>query len=103
MQVAAGIVGGPPLPPGTTPFQYTVNAQGRLIDPKQFGDIIVKTGADGSVTRVKDVARVELGAADYTHQHALQRPARRWASPFSSCPAPTPSPPPTPSTRRWRS
>jgi multidrug efflux pump len=66
VQVAAGIVGGPPLPPGTVPFQYTVNAEGRLVDPKQFADIIIKTGADGSLTRVKDVARVELGAADYT-------------------------------------
>jgi multidrug efflux pump len=66
LQVAAGIVGGQPLPPGTAPFQYTVNAQGRLIEPAQFGEIIVKTGADGSVTRVKDIARVELGASDYT-------------------------------------
>jgi hydrophobe/amphiphile efflux-1 (HAE1) family protein len=66
VQVAAGIVGGPPLPPGKVPFQYTVNTQGRLIDPKQFGEIIIKTGADGSLTRVKDVARVELGAADYS-------------------------------------
>jgi hydrophobe/amphiphile efflux-1 (HAE1) family protein len=66
VQVAAGIVGGPPLPAGTTAFQYTVNAQGRLVDPKQFADIIIKTGTDGSITRVKDVARVELGAADYT-------------------------------------
>ncbi len=66
VQVAAGIVGAPPLPAGTTPFQYTISAQGRLVEPKQFGEIVVKTGADGSVTRVKDVARVELGAADYT-------------------------------------
>jgi hydrophobe/amphiphile efflux-1 (HAE1) family protein len=66
VQVAAGIVGGPPLPAGAAPFQYTVNAQGRLVDPKQFGEIIIKTGADGSITRVKDVARIELGAADYT-------------------------------------
>ena len=77
MQVAAGIVGGPPLPAGTAPFQYTVNAQGRLTDPKQFGEIIIKTGADGSVTRVKDVARVELAAADYSTTTHLQRPARR--------------------------
>ena len=56
----------PPLPKGTAQFQYTVNTQGRLVDPKQFGEIIIKTGADGSITRVKDVARVELGAADYS-------------------------------------
>jgi hydrophobe/amphiphile efflux-1 (HAE1) family protein len=66
VQVAAGIVGAAPLPPGRTSFQYTVSAQGRLIEPKEFGEIVVKTGADGSVTRLRDVARVELGAADYT-------------------------------------
>ena len=74
VQVAAGIVGGQPLPPGTAPFQYTVNAQGRLTDPSEFGEIVIKTGADGRVTRVKDVARVELGAADYsttTHFNGL--------------------------------
>jgi hydrophobe/amphiphile efflux-1 (HAE1) family protein len=76
VQVAAGIVGGPPLPAGTTAFQYTVNAQGRLVDPKQFGDIILKTGTDGSIVRVKDVARVELGAADYsTATHYNGKPA----------------------------
>jgi multidrug efflux pump len=66
VQVAAGIVGGPPLPPGTTKFQYTVNALGRLTHPEQFADIIVKTGGEGRVTRLQDVARIELGAADYT-------------------------------------
>jgi hydrophobe/amphiphile efflux-1 (HAE1) family protein len=74
VQVAAGVVGGPPLPNGTTAFQYTVSAQGRLVDPQQFANIIIKTGADGSLTRVKDVARVELGAADYsttTHFNGL--------------------------------
>jgi len=66
VQVAAGIVGGPPLPPGTTKFQYTVSAMGRLSDEKEFGDIVVKTGENGQITHVRDVARVELGAADYT-------------------------------------
>jgi multidrug efflux pump len=66
VQVAAGVVGGPPLPPGTTQFQYTVSALGRLTDPQQFADIVVKTGGDGRLTRVRDVARVELGAADYS-------------------------------------
>jgi hydrophobe/amphiphile efflux-1 (HAE1) family protein len=65
VQVAAGLVGGPPLPPDTTQFQYTVNALGRLSDPEEFADIVVKTGEDGRTTRVRDVARVELGAADY--------------------------------------
>jgi multidrug efflux pump len=66
VQVAAGVVGAQPLPPHTTAFQLTVNAQGRLTDPAQFAEIIVKTGADGSVTRIRDIARVELGAADYS-------------------------------------
>ncbi|HVU64734.1 MAG TPA: multidrug efflux RND transporter permease subunit [Phycisphaerales bacterium] len=66
VQVAAGIVGGAPLPPGTAPFQYSVNAQGRLTEPEQFGEIIVKTAPDGSVTRLRDVATIELGAADYS-------------------------------------
>ena len=66
VQVAAGIVGGPPLPAGKVPFQYAINALGRLVHPQQFGEIVVKTGADGSVTQVKDVARVDLGAANYT-------------------------------------
>ena len=76
VQVAAGIVGAPPLPAGRTPFQYTINAQGRLVEPQQFGDIVIKTGLDGSVTRLKDIARVDLGAADYTtNTHYDGRPA----------------------------
>ena len=66
VQVAAGIVGAPPVPKGATAFQYTVSTQGRLADEKEFGDIVIKTGADGQVTRVRDVARVELAARDYT-------------------------------------
>lgn len=66
IQVAAGTVGGPPLAAGTTKFEYTVNALGRLTDPKEFADIVVKTGANGQITYVRDVARVELGATDYT-------------------------------------
>ncbi len=66
VQVAAGIVGAPPVPKGATAFQYTVSTQGRLADEKEFGEIVIKTGADGQVTRVRDVARVELAARDYT-------------------------------------
>ncbi len=65
IQVAAGVVGGPPLPPGTSDFQYTVSALGRLTQPQEFAEIIVRTGAQGEITRLRDVARVELGAADY--------------------------------------
>ncbi|HEX3598805.1 MAG TPA: multidrug efflux RND transporter permease subunit [Lacipirellulaceae bacterium] len=76
VQVAAGIVGGPPLPAGKVPFQYTINAQGRLVEPQQFSEIVIKTGADGSVTRLKDIARIELGAADYTtNTHYNGKPA----------------------------
>jgi multidrug efflux pump len=76
VQVAAGIIGGPPVPLGKAPFQYTVNTQGRLVEPSQFANIVVKTGSDGRVTRLKDVARVELGAADYsTTTHFDGKPA----------------------------
>src|SRR3989454_901065 len=64
VQVAAGVIGQPPMAQGVA-FQLTVNAQGRLIDEEQFGDIVIKSGAEGQVTRVRDVARVELAARDY--------------------------------------
>ena len=68
VQVAAGQVGQAPTPKDQG-FQFNVTVQGRLSDPAQFGDIIIKTvGDDRSgmrVTRVKDVARVELGAQTY--------------------------------------
>lgn len=65
IQVAAGVIGGQPLPAGLAQFQYTVSAQGRLVTPEQFEDIVVKVGGDGRATYLRDVARVELGAADY--------------------------------------
>src|SRR5688572_22373727 len=65
LQIAAGSLGQPPAPRGTD-FQYTLVAQGRLLTVEQFGDVVVKTGPDGEVTRVRDVARVELGARDYS-------------------------------------
>jgi multidrug efflux pump len=64
VQVAAGALGQPPAPDGTE-FQFTLTAQGRLTKAEQFGDIVVRTGAVGDVIRVRDVARVELGARDY--------------------------------------
>jgi multidrug efflux pump len=66
VQVAAGIVGAPPVPENATAFQYTVNTLGRLADEAAFADIVIKTGANGQVTRVRDVARVQLAAKDYT-------------------------------------
>ena len=61
VQVAAGRIGQPPVPDGLN-FQYTINALGRLLEPEQFADIIVKTGDQGEITRVRDIGRVELGA-----------------------------------------
>src|SRR6266403_575527 len=61
VQVAAGQIGQPPVPRGQD-FQYTVSTLGRLVDADQFADIVLKTGADGEVTYLKDVARTELGA-----------------------------------------
>jgi HAE1 family hydrophobic/amphiphilic exporter-1 len=66
-QVTGGQVGAPPTPAGQA-FQYTVDVQGRLADPAAFGNIVVKavSGSGGQLTRVKDVARVELGAQTYS-------------------------------------
>src|SRR6266851_4898024 len=60
-----GRVGGEPIPPGQQ-FAYAVRAQGRLVSPEEFGDIVVRESPQGGVVRVKDVARVELGAQDYS-------------------------------------
>jgi HAE1 family hydrophobic/amphiphilic exporter-1 len=64
VQVAAGQIGQPPAPPGLE-FQYTVSVPGRLNDPEQFENIVVRTGDGGRLTRLKDIARVELGAQTY--------------------------------------
>jgi hydrophobic/amphiphilic exporter-1 (mainly G- bacteria), HAE1 family len=61
----AGQVGGEPVPKGQE-FTYSVRAQGRLSSPEEFGQIVVRETPDGGVVRVKDVARVELGAQDYS-------------------------------------
>ncbi|MDR7143999.1 efflux RND transporter permease subunit [Rhizobium sp. BE258] len=70
VQAAAGIIGASPSPQGVD-LQLNVNAQGRLRTPEEFGNIIVKTGANGQITRLRDVARIELGAADYTLRSLL--------------------------------
>ena len=70
VQAAAGVVGASPGLPGVD-LQLSVNAQGRLQTEEEFGDIIVKTGADGAVTRLRDMARIELGAADYALRSLL--------------------------------
>src|SRR5919112_4834318 len=70
IQVAAGVVGAPPMPVPVD-YQLSVNARGRLIDEKEFGDIILKTGDDGQITRLGDVARLELAAGDYALRSML--------------------------------
>src|ERR1700677_335375 len=70
VQVAAGQTGQPPIGPGVS-FQYILNTQGRLTDEKQFGDIVLKSGADGQVTHLRDVARIELAALDYSMNSKL--------------------------------
>lgn len=70
VQAAAGTIGASPSLPGVD-LQLNVNAQGRLQTPEEFGNIIVKSGTNGEITRLRDVARIELGAADYTLRSLL--------------------------------
>ena len=65
VQVAAGSVGAPPFAKGGSGFELSVQTQGRLTTPQQFGDIVIKADAQGALTRVSDVARIEVGAQDY--------------------------------------
>jgi HAE1 family hydrophobic/amphiphilic exporter-1 len=60
----AGQVGAEPAPPGQQ-LTYTVRAQGRLVEPAEFGDVVIRENPDGSNVRVRDVARIELGALTY--------------------------------------
>ncbi len=66
VQVAAGSIGQAPAAKGGSAYQLAIDTLGRLNTAQQFGDIIIKTDAQGRLTRVSDVARIELGAADYT-------------------------------------
>ncbi|MDB5631271.1 MAG: transporter, hydrophobe/amphiphile efflux family, partial [Tardiphaga sp.] len=70
VQAAAGQVGGSPNEAGLD-LQLSINAQGRLQSEEEFGDIIVKNGTNGEVTRLRDVARIEMGAADYSLRSLL--------------------------------
>src|SRR5438067_3941863 len=60
----AGRIGGRPVPPGQE-FTYSVRAQGRLESEQEFGEIVLRANPDGSIVRLRDVARMELGAQDY--------------------------------------
>ena len=71
----AGQIGGEPVPAGQS-FTYAVRAQGRLETPKQFGEIVLRASPGGAILRVKDVARIELGAQNYNMKARLNgRPA----------------------------
>ena len=70
VQVAAGQIGQPPVAQGQE-FQYTMTTLGRLVEAEEFGNIILKTGANGEVVYLKDVARTELGAKNQDYTLAL--------------------------------
>ena len=63
----AGTIGGEPAPPGQQ-LTYTVRAQGRLLTAEEFGNVILRANPDGSLVRLKDVARIQLGAESYNQQ-----------------------------------
>ena len=74
VQAAAGVIGASPSVPGLS-LQLSVNAQGRLQSPEEFGDIVVRTAPDGAITQLRDVARLELGASDYALRALLDNKA----------------------------
>ncbi|WP_397448044.1 efflux RND transporter permease subunit [Pseudomonas sp. NA-150] len=69
-QVAAGQLGSPPAPNATS-FQMSINTQGRLVSEEEFENIIVRSGANGEITRLKDIARIELGSSQYALRSLL--------------------------------
>jgi hydrophobe/amphiphile efflux-1 (HAE1) family protein len=69
-QYAAGKIGAEPALPGQS-IVYTVNARGRLIDPEEFGEIVLRASGPNGVLRIKDVARIELGAQNYDASNTL--------------------------------
>src|SRR5947199_3049425 len=71
LQIAGGQLGGPPI--ADRAFQPNLTFTGRLKDPSQFEDIVVKAGADGRTVRLRDVARIELGALDYSTNSFMLR------------------------------
>jgi multidrug efflux pump len=70
VQIAAGQLGAPPAP-GASDFQIAINAQGRLTDEEDFRNIIIRTGKAGEITRLGDVARIELGSSSYALRSLL--------------------------------
>jgi multidrug efflux pump len=70
VQVAAGSIGAPPAPGGPA-FQLSINTQGRLETEAQFGDVVLRAGDDGRITRLRDVARIEMGSNSYAERSLL--------------------------------
>ncbi|TNJ35027.1 efflux RND transporter permease subunit [Arenimonas terrae] len=70
VQVSAGQLGAEPMPNGSD-FLLPINAKGRLQSVEEFGDIVLKAGADGEIVQLSDVARIELAAGDYTLRSRL--------------------------------
>jgi multidrug efflux pump len=70
VQVAAGQLGAPPVR-GTADFQLSINTKGRLASEEDFGNIVIKSGENGAITRLRDVARIELGADSYALRSLL--------------------------------
>ncbi|MBB6306847.1 efflux RND transporter permease subunit [Xanthobacter tagetidis] len=70
VQAAAGVVGASPSQPGVD-LQLSINAQGRLASVEEFGEIVVKSGTGGEIVRLRDIARIELGAAEYALRSLL--------------------------------
>ncbi|MFI8643496.1 efflux RND transporter permease subunit [Pseudomonas iridis] len=69
-QVAAGQLGAPPAPTAQS-FQLSVNTQGRLVTEEEFENIVIRAGDDGEITRLKDIARIELGSSQYALRSLL--------------------------------
>ena len=70
LQVAAGQIGEPPVPSGQA-YQMTLNVKGRLLEEEEFGQIVIRTGEEGRVLRIRDIAKVELGAKTYVMGSSL--------------------------------
>ncbi len=70
LQVSAGQLGAPPMPTASD-FLVSINARGRLVTEEEFGDIVVRTGDNGELTRLADIARLELGASQYSLRSQL--------------------------------
>lgn len=70
IQASIGQVGAPPAPEGTQ-VQYSLVAEGRLESPEEFGNIVIRTGEDGAIVRLRDIARIELGSQSYASSALL--------------------------------